>query len=88
MDTFLKWFYGLLAAAIGGAATALGGITLMSETFNFTHAGWINIGKIAVAGAWVPVLAYLKQSPVPGSLLDPAAGGIQAPGTVSTHKPD
>ena len=65
VKSFEVWLYSLLTAAISGAVTALGAISLMPGTFNFTHDGWVNIGKIAIAGAWFPVLTYLKKSPLP-----------------------
>ncbi len=59
------WLHSLVAAAIGGAASALGAVLISPASFNFTLAGWENIGKIALAGAVIPVLALLKQSPLP-----------------------
>lgn len=59
------WFHSLAAYAIGGAATALSAAAVMPATFNFTHDGLVNLGKIAFAGAWYPVLTFLKQSPLP-----------------------
>jgi hypothetical protein len=48
------------------------------------HSFFMFVGSTALIG----VVALLKQSPLAGSLLDPAQGGIQAPGTVSTHLPN
>jgi hypothetical protein len=59
------WLHSLVAAAIGGAASALGAVLISPSSFNFTLAGWENIGKIAFAGAVIPVLALLKKSPLP-----------------------
>jgi hypothetical protein len=74
------WLNSLIAAAIGGASNALLGAGLMPDTFNFSHQGWINIAKLAFCGAIVPVLTLLKQSPIPGSVTDPAPGGVQGAG--------
>lgn len=59
------WLHSLLAAAIGGASNAVLGAVAIPDTFNFSHQGWINIGKLAAVGAIVPVLTLLKQSPLP-----------------------
>mgnify|MGYP001554629127 CR=1 FL=1 len=59
------WLHSLVAAAIGGASNAALGAVAMPETFNFTHQGWLNLGKLAFMGAVVPVLTLLKQSPLP-----------------------
>lgn len=59
------WLHSIAAAAIGGASNAALGSMAMPDTFNFTHAGLLNLGKIAAVGALVPVLTLLKQSPLP-----------------------
>jgi len=61
------WLHSLVAAAIGGASNAALGAVAMPETFNFSHQGWLNLGKLAFMGAVVPVLTLLKQSPLPDS---------------------
>ena len=61
------WLHSLVAAAIGGASNAVLGVVAMPDTFNFSHDGLMNIGKIALVGAIVPVLTLLKQSPLPDS---------------------
>lgn len=62
---FKAWLHSIIAAAIGGAASSLGAVWVDPAAFNFTPAGWMNIGKVALAGAVIPVLAILKQSPLP-----------------------
>lgn len=59
------WAYSLLSAAIGGAANSLGGFVVAPDVFNFSHAGLVKLGELALFGAAVPVLALLKQSPLP-----------------------
>jgi len=54
-----------LAAGIGGAANASLGALAMPDTFNFSHSGLINLAKISLIGALVPVLTLLKNSPLP-----------------------
>jgi hypothetical protein len=63
--TTKAWLHSLAAAAIGGAASAVLTPIAMPDTFNFSHDGLINIAKIAIIGAIVPVLTLLKQSPLP-----------------------
>jgi len=59
------WIYSLLSGGIGGAANSLGGVIVAPSVFNFTHAGLVKIGELALFGFAVPVLAFLKQSPLP-----------------------
>jgi hypothetical protein len=40
-------------------------VIVAPSVFNFTPTGCANIGKLALFGFAVPVLAYLKQSPLP-----------------------
>jgi len=63
------WLHSIVAAAIGGASNAALGAAAMPDTFNFTHQGWLNLGKLALMGALVPVLTLLKQSPLPSDTL-------------------
>lgn len=72
--TWKSWIHSIVAAAIGGAASALGAVLVDPSVFNFTLAGWENIGKIALAGAIIPVLALLKQSPLPDVNTAPVDG--------------
>lgn len=59
------WLYSLVSAGIGGAASALGGAIVDPSVFNFTPSGLQKLGELALFGFAVPVLAYLKQSPLP-----------------------
>ena len=59
------WLYSLFSAGIGGAAGALGGVIVAPSVFNFSHAGLVKIGQLALFGFAVPVLTLLKQSPLP-----------------------
>lgn len=59
------WLYSLVAGAIGGAASSTLAAFSMPDIFNFSHQGWVHLGKLAFIGAIVPVLTYLKQSPLP-----------------------
>lgn len=59
------WLYSLLSAGIGGAANSLGGVIVAPSVFNFSHEGLVKIGQLALFGFAVPVLALLKQSPLP-----------------------
>jgi hypothetical protein len=66
-STARTWLTSIIAAAVGGAANAVLGVIAMPDTFNFTHTGWVNIGKTALIGALIPVLTLLKQSPIPSA---------------------
>ena len=59
------WLYSLIAGGIGGAASSTLAAFSMPEVFNFSHDGWVHIAKLAFIGAIVPILTYLKQSPLP-----------------------
>ena len=59
------WLHGFGAAVIGGAASAGAAAFAEPRDFNFTHSGLIALAKVVAAGAAMPALAYLKQSPLP-----------------------
>ena len=63
--TWKIWLHSLVAAAIGGASTTLGAALVAPDVFNFTHDGLVKFAQLALFGAAVPVLAFLKQSPLP-----------------------
>lgn len=66
------WLHGLFAAAIGSFATAAGGAILMPDVFSFSHAGIINMLKLATLPALSSIFMYLKQSPLPA--ISPESG--------------
>lgn len=67
MSTIVKaWLHSIAAAAIGGAAGALSLIVLTPASITWDASGAILLGKAALIGAVIPVLALLKQSPLPG----------------------
>lgn len=59
------WFQGLLTAVISGSVTALAGVLTSPETCDLSPAGLRKMGMLAVAGALIGVVAFLKQSPLP-----------------------
>lgn len=61
-STLRIWLHGLGAALVGGAVTALGTLPAV----HFDAAGVETLKSAALSGAFVGVIAYLKQSPVPG----------------------
>lgn len=63
--TWKIWLHGLAAAAITAFCSALSGIIVMPDVFNFTHAGLISTAKMATVPTVVAVCAYMKASPVP-----------------------
>jgi hypothetical protein len=71
------WLHSLVAAGIGGASNAILGALAMPDTFNFTHSGLVNLGKIALMGLAVPVLTLLKQSPLPDSSVTVTTTNVQ-----------
>jgi len=74
MSTTTKvWVHSIVAAALGGAAGALGLIIISPSSVTWTAAGAIALGKAALIGAVIPVLALLKKSPLPDSTSTPDA---------------
>ena len=61
----MKWFKGLIAAAIGGAANSITVMIVDPQTFNI-QTGLKSVGAVALIAAIVAVATYLKQSPLPG----------------------
>jgi hypothetical protein len=64
------WIHSLAVAAIGGAAGALGLVIVSPSSVTWTLAGARSLGEAALIGAVIPVLALLKQSPLPGNTTD------------------
>jgi hypothetical protein len=60
----LAWLHGLLAAAIGGAGTAVSLIVVKPSDFNL-GTGLHDLLKIAAVNAVISTFLYLKQSPLP-----------------------
>lgn len=58
------WLKGLISAAIGGAANAGLVAIIAPEQFNFQE-GLSRLGTMAIGGAIIAILSYLKQSPLP-----------------------
>jgi hypothetical protein len=65
LTTVKAWLHSIATAAIGGAAGALSLIVLTPTSVTWDAAGAILLGKAALIGAVIPVLALLKQSPLP-----------------------
>jgi hypothetical protein len=62
-----KWLHGLMAALIGGAATAAGGAlgAMAAGVDVFALLFWKIVGGAAVFGGLTSMIGYLKQSPLP-----------------------
>lgn len=58
------FLHGLVAAAVGGAATAVSQIVLSPADFKLDAASLHRYAAAALGGAAIAVLAYFKQSPV------------------------
>ena len=66
MNSLKAWLHGLLAAAIGAAASTASATLSMPGTFNlYSKLGLINLGKLSLPSAAVAAFLYLKQSPLP-----------------------
>jgi hypothetical protein len=57
--------HGLVAAAIGGAVSTLMVALADPSAIKFDEQGLRHMGQVAGGGAFVTMLAYLKQSPLP-----------------------
>ena len=80
------WLYSLFAGAIGGASSAGLSALVMPGTFNFTHDGLINLVKMVFIGAVIPVLTFLKQSPLPnGSFVSKLTTITETERTATPH---
>src|ERR1700735_2427107 len=78
------WIQSLAAAAIGGAAAALGAALTSPANFNLSSAGLKHLATIAVFGAVVTVLALLVKSPLPDFFVSsPVAGQTQKLGAIA-----
>ncbi len=61
-----NWWKGLGAATLGGAASTIAATFTSPELFDISSAaGLVAIGKVALAGAFIALAGYLKQSPLP-----------------------
>lgn len=58
------WLQGIVAAAIGGAATGVTTMAIAPDSFNF-DTGLSKLGTVCFVSAIVNVASYLKQSPIP-----------------------
>lgn len=66
MNTTLKdWLGGIIAAVSGGAGSALSAAFVDPSDFNF-DTGLEKLVKVAAVSAFITLLAYLKQRPLPG----------------------
>jgi tetrahydromethanopterin S-methyltransferase subunit C len=65
METFWKWFYGMLTVGISAAASGVTAAVVAPASFNFSHAGLIKLAELCGVNAMIAVAAYLKQSPLP-----------------------
>lgn len=59
----IVWLHGLLAAFIGGAATAISGMVIAPDTFNFGAPR--KLLELTLAAGIINAAMYLKQSPLP-----------------------
>lgn len=67
MNNTETWLRGIAAAAIGGLSSALIAWFAAPQAFDLSPAGKLALTKVIVGGSLLPVLAYLKQSPLPAA---------------------
>ncbi len=59
------WIKGLISAAISGLALGIGMVVVDPAAFNFESDGLKHLSMVAIGGAIVGVVNYLRQSPFP-----------------------
>jgi hypothetical protein len=88
MNDIRVWFASLIAAIIGGAANGVLAVGIAPEVFNF-NTGLGKLGAMAGGSAIVAAAMFLKQSPLPASLLSTAVTDTdkvkQIPGGGTEH---
>lgn len=78
MKYWMKWLYGLLAAAIGGGANGVAVVIVAPETFNL-QAGLSKLLTVTAVFAIVSASMYLKQSPLPKECIEDTKASEVAP---------
>lgn len=63
--TTKAWLKGLAAAAISSLVTAVNGVLVLPDVFNFTKPGLLNTAKLVVIPTIGSICLYLKKSPIP-----------------------
>lgn len=58
------WLYGLISAAIGGAANSITVVIIDPQQFNLSE-GIYKLGSVALVGAILAAAMYVKSSPFP-----------------------
>jgi hypothetical protein len=80
------WLHGIVAGAIGSAATAGSAALAVPSAFNFTHSGLENFAKLLVIPAMANVFFYLSKSPLPSDTTATATQTVETPaGTQTTQ---
>lgn len=75
---FKALIHSLVAAVIGAVGTGITTSLASPATFNFTHAGLINLASACGVSALIAVAAVLKQSPLSPDSVASAKGVLQA----------
>jgi len=60
------WVKGIVAAVIGGSASAIAAAVTEPGIANGTRASWVALLRMSAVAAVLNAAAYLKQSPLPG----------------------
>jgi hypothetical protein len=80
------WLYSLFAGCIGGASSAGLSILVMPDVFSFSGTGLQHFYKALFIGALIPVLTFLKQSPLPnGSFVSKLTTTTETVRTATPH---
>ena len=81
-----SWTYTLVAGAIGGASSAGLSLLTMPDVFSFSGNGLQHFYKALFIGAIIPVLTFLKQSPLPnGSFVSKLTTVTETERTATPH---
>jgi hypothetical protein len=67
MNNWRVWIHSIVAASIGGAASAVPAALTSPDRFNLSNHGMQELAKVAVIGAITGVCLMLKQSPLAAS---------------------
>lgn len=62
-----KWLDGIISAGVSGAVNGIAAIVVDPVNFNLQE-GFSKVVSLAAAGAFIGVIMYLRQSPLPTDL--------------------
>ena len=77
------WLYGLFAAAIGAAGSAIPLVIIAPDTFNLSGGGLGKLGEACAANMLIAVGLYLKATPLPQEKVTTTTTTLETNTTVS-----